>query len=230
MRMWITLHALTKSIQLLTRINRSNMFFQSPATISISGSTGSGKTSWLFILIEYKDQMFVDSPKKILYCFGAWQPMFERFDGKIEFHEGLPSDMLINEFADGHHHLFIIDDLIELAVQSSQVQNLFTKNSHHKNLTVIYINQNMFCKGKYARNLSINTQYMILFRSPRDVLQISALGAQVGLRKALVEAYLDCTNTNFGYLVLDLSPNPTNKYKLKTNIFPGEKMIVYVPL
>ena len=39
---------------------------------------------------------------------------------------------------------------------------LFTKGSHHRNLTVIYIVQNVFDKGKYSRTISLNSHYHVV--------------------------------------------------------------------
>ena len=71
---------------------------------------------------------------------------------------------------------------------------------------------------------------MILLRNPRDKSQISTLGKQIGLGKTLIEAYEDCTSQAYGYLLVDLSPHSDNNFQLKTNIFPYEDIIVYIPL
>ena len=41
---------------------------------------------------------------------------------------------------------------------------LFTKGSHHRNLTVIYIVQNVFDKGKYSRIISLNSNYHLVLQ------------------------------------------------------------------
>ena len=64
--------------------------FYSPTTIMISGATGSGKTSLLHRILKCKDEMFTVRPKKILYCYGAYQSLFGEMerDLGVEFHEG----------------------------------------------------------------------------------------------------------------------------------------------
>ena len=37
------------------------------------------------------------------------------------------------------------------------------------------------------------------------------------------------TAQNYGYLVVDLSANIDNRYKLKTNIFPQDQTVIYMP-
>jgi hypothetical protein len=137
--------------------------------------------------------MFSSPAHNILYCFGVYQDLFDKMEQElgIHFHEGLPSEQVISSFVDANHNILVIDDLMESVVESSSVQALFTKGSHHKNLTIIYLNQNMYCQGKFARTTNLNTHYMVVLRNPRDTSQISTLAKQTGLGKGLLEAYKD---------------------------------------
>ena len=210
-----------------------NIMFYSPTTITLSGSTGSGKTSLLLEILKYRDELFSSPPKKIMYCYGVWQEMYDKMeqDLGIQFHEGLPSEQIIDEFVDSKHNMIIFDDLMDQVVDSCEVQHLFTRGSHHKNLTIIFINQNLFCQGKYSRTMSVNSHYLFLLNNPRGVTSISILGRQIGMSKTLSEAYQDSVLSKpYGYLLVDLSPHNPTKYKLKTNIFPHEDTIVYIPL
>jgi hypothetical protein len=47
-------------------------------------------------------------------------------------------------------HLIILDDLMDETDQ--RVASLFTKKSHHRNISVMYIVQNLFHRGKHHRN------------------------------------------------------------------------------
>jgi len=40
------------------------------------------------------------------------------------------------------------------------VANLFTKGSHHRNVSIMYLAQSLFPKNKFARNISLNAHYM----------------------------------------------------------------------
>ena len=50
-----------------------------------------------------------------------------------------------------------------------------------------------------------------------------------GKRKFLTDAYKDATEKPYGYLVLDLKPETGEKFRVRTNIFPGEVQYVYLP-
>ena len=73
------------------------------------------------------------------------------------------------------------------------VMEIFTTNSHHKNISVIYVAQNIFCNAKNSRTISLNCQYMILTNSPRDRLQVKILGKQMfpGDTKYFADSYND---------------------------------------
>ena len=63
--------------------------------------------------------------------------------------------------------------------KNNRISDLFTKGSHPRNLSVIYIVQNIFHQGKEMRNISLNAHYIVLFKSPRDKQQVSMLARQI---------------------------------------------------
>ena len=113
------------------------------------------------------------------------------------------------------------------ALNNIFIANLFSRESHHRNISVILILQNLFHQGKYCRDISLSTHYFILFKNPRDVQQIKLLGRQLDMQKKLLDVYLDGTADPFGYLLIDLSPGNKDSYMLRTRIFPAEHTIIY---
>ena len=203
-------------------IAMEDMKFISPATIVLSGTTSSGKSTWVDRLLS--NDMFDVKPEHIYYCYGVYQNKFESMPN-VTFIQGLPESF--QQFAGPNHNLVIIDDLQDEVSSSKPVEQLFTRDSHHKNISVIYINQNLFYQGKHSRTIALNTHYTILFRNPRANSQLRVLRSQAGL-KHLEQAYDDVMNNDqFGYLLIDLSPFSKTKYKLRTRIFPHEDMIIY---
>ena len=198
--------------------------FLSNSNFLLAGMSGSGKTTWLTKLITNKDIMFDIPPKKILYFYGVWQSLFNTLEKQygIEFHHGLPKD--IEDI--GEHQLVILDDLQDEVVSCKETEKLFTQGSHHKNLSVIYLTQNLYYQGKCARTISLNSQYIILFQNLRDVNKITVLGKQLGNSKFLKLAYLDAVEQPYSYLLIDLSPHSNPKYRFRTNIFPEDDGII----
>ena len=95
------------------------------------------------------------------------------------------------------------------------IANLFSRESHHRNITLILILQNLFHQGKYCRDISLNTHYFILFKNPRDIQPIKLLGRQLGTQKNTLEVYLDANQHAFGYLLIDLSPGSNDSFMLR---------------
>ena len=111
-----------------------------------------------------------------------------------------------------------------------RITNLFTKGSHHKNLSVILLLQNLFYNGKETRNISLNTHYIVLFKNPRDNTIVTSLAKQMypGNVKYLQEAFNDATKEPYHYLFLDLKPYTNETYRVRTCIMPDETQYAYV--
>ena len=87
-----------------------------------------------------------------------------------------------------------------------RIVNLFTRCSHHRNLSVIYIVQNLFHQGKGSRSISLNSHYLVLFKNPRDKLQIVTLAKQTypGQTHSFIQRYEEAVQRPFGCLLVDL--------------------------
>ena len=167
-------------------------------------------------------------PQRIIWCYGQWQPsyfdMMRTMPG-IEFNQGIPEDIDNADYLDvSQRNLIVLDDLMAQSGKDKRISDLFTKGSHHRNLSIIYIVQNIFHQSKEMRNISLNAHYIVLFKSPRDKQQISMLARQVdpGRVQEFMRSYEDATSRPHGYLMLDLKPTTSDQGRLKTNILPGE--------
>ena len=163
-------------------------------------------------------------PQKIMWYYGEWQELYNTIPG-VEFVEGLPD---IKTLKPGCHTLVIIDDL--MAETDDRVTKLFTKASHHRDISIIYLVQNLFSKNKEHRTISLNAQYLVLFKNPRDASQITHLAKQMYPHavKFLAEVFQDATATPHSYLLIDLKQNTPEHMRLRTNIFPGDVQYVYL--
>jgi hypothetical protein len=192
----------------------------------VAGPSSSGKTQFVFRLIRHADRLVDPPPEKIMYCYGEFQPSFLELP-QVEFHEGLPN---VESFDGRSRVLLIIDDLMNEADQN--VCNLFTKLSHHRNVSVVFVTQNLFHRNRHVRTMNLNTHYVVLFKNPRDAGQVANLARQMypGKSNFVVEAFRDATREPYGYLLIDLKPETEERYRIRTNIFPDdERQYVYVP-
>ena len=67
------------------------------------------------------------------------------------------------------------------------------------------------------RDISLNCQVIILFKSPRDVQQIGVLSRQIGIRD-LEKDYNEAIKDQYGYLVINMQPQTPDAIRLQTDI------------
>ena len=79
----------------------------------------------------------------------------------------------------GEFHIIVLDDLMEKFIKRIEMQELFTKYCHHRNMTAIMVSQNVFQKGPNARTISLNTHIHVLFANKKDEAQVSVLAHQL---------------------------------------------------
>jgi hypothetical protein len=127
--------------------------------------------------------------------------------------------------------LYIIDDLMHDSLNDNRVSGLFTKDSHHSNISVILISQNVFYQSRFSRTISLNAKYIVCFRNLRDRSQFRHLASQVYPENpaALTKVYREATSKPFTYLLLDFAQETNDLLRFRTNIFPDEINEVYVP-
>ena len=208
----------------------TTLSFVHPSTHLIAGPTGSGKTKYVNrVLLE---NMIEPLPSRIVWIYSEWQDNYRILkDSKpnIEFFTSI-DEGLYETFDSKITNLLVIDDKMSSKNDSHQILHYFTEGSHHRNLTIMYIVQNLFDKGKEHRTVSLNSQYITLFRNPRDRLQISILARQMypGNQKFMTDSYYDATKEPYGYLLVDLRPETPDDFRLRSKIFPNELTDVYI--
>ena len=201
--------------------------FKHPFTCVLAGPSGSGKTTFIYKLITNVERLITPPPDEIIYCYSEWQPMYQELQEKFNvlFFEGLPDT---DSFTPDRVRLIIIDDLMNEV--NEKVTRLFTKESHHRGVSVIHITQNLFSKHKEQRTITLNTHYIVLFKNPRDVSQITHLASQMypGKGVYMKEAYKLSTTKPFGYLLVDLKQDTPDEMRLRSDIFSTTKQVVFL--
>lgn len=208
-------------------INRDGFKFKMPFAAIIAGPQSSGKTSFLVRLLKDKDHMFDPVPAEIAYCYGEFNSAIPKLNKMgVIVHHGIPDDDFLNKRK--KPLLLILDDLM-LTMDKKYLDLLFTVKSHHRNIGVIFVVQNLFDKNiKTARD---NCQYLILMRSPSSVRQVRDIGTSLFPHKTknFMEIYDRATGKLYGYLLIDQHASTPNEFRLRSQIFPGEFMRVFEP-
>jgi len=137
-----------------------------------------------------------------MYYYGERQPVFNNYP-QVHFEEGLPQ--LSDEAFDGGEPIMIVVN-DHMSHVNQLVTDIFTKISHHRNIIVLHLIQNLFHKNKYARTISLNSHYLVWFKNCRDAGQFALFAIQMYPTnwKFAVEGYEDATSVLYGYLLVDL--------------------------
>ena len=204
--------------------------FSAPFSCLIAGPSGSGKTELTKRLIREASKMIDPPPSGVVWFYGSWQPGYDSISDLVRFVKGPPPTD--DDAGDSGYYtqnsLIVLDDLM-FEICGKTLAKIFTKHCHHKQISCIHLIQNIFFQDKHFRSVALNAKYQILFKNPRDRSQIKFLAAQIGRANALVEAYNDATAKPHGYLLLDFSQSTDERFRMRTNIFPDEECLVYVP-
>lgn len=198
--------------------------FEHPFTAIVAGPSGCGKSNFVCNFLKNIKQVCSQEFQNVLWCYDEMQPLYNL--SGVNYFQGIPD---LTMFDGKFSQLIIIDDLMRES--DGRVVDIFTKGSHHRNLSVFYITQNLFHQGKGQRDISLNSNYIIYFKNPRDKTQIRFLARQLVPEnsKFVEDAYRDATNIPHGYLMIDLKQNTNDIYRFKTNIFPDEYTVCYIP-
>jgi ABC-type dipeptide/oligopeptide/nickel transport system ATPase subunit len=138
--------------------------FRHPFSCLVSGISGSGKTSFCIQLLQKLDSLCIESRFEwgIFSCYRERNavPSRQQLPPNVSF------DVGVAEHLDASHRpcLAILDDLLSEAYICQKVCDLFTRGSHHRNISVILITQNLFNQGRHCKDISLNAHYVIALK------------------------------------------------------------------
>ena len=139
--------------------------------ISLVGPSGSGKPHLIFDWLK----------------IGTFQPAFNKFfliniinffivkcKKNLNFIQGVNFDLIESLPNNGTKYLLMFDDSCEKISNSKQFVKIATAG-RHRGLNTIYIKHNLFHQSKLGRDVELQDTHIVLFKTPRDVLQINTL-------------------------------------------------------
>jgi hypothetical protein len=206
--------------------------FKTSFNMLISGSSQSGKTTFVKNLLTIKEQIFTEKPAKIILFYRDMQDIYiemqenNLIDELINVATSVPSldDIysMVHPYKDKGGCLLIFDD--SMGKLTSDFEQLFCNLSHHENTSIIFITQNLFYKDKSFRTMSLNAHYMVLMKNERDKQQIATLGKQFSPKNSayIIQSYMEATKNPYSYLILDFCPNTETILRVRSHIFPHQ--------
>ena len=169
-------------------------------TLIVAGPSSCGKSTFVIRLLECKKQLCDVVFTNIVWCHSENNSPHHLKN--VTFDKGVPDI----ENPENVATLIVLDDLMNFAY-STKVSQLFTKGSHHRNISLVLITHNLFHQDPSSRDISLNTKYIVAFKNPRDKTQLVHLARQVypGNISSFHKTYLDICKDPHSYLFLDLT-------------------------
>ncbi len=215
---------ITKESHRELKIKEGSTVFRHPFTMILAGPTGSGKTFFVKDLLEKAN--IEPMPDRIVYLYKRWQPLYDLMrksvKPKIEFIKGIPEDLDSDKFFDPKmNNVIVVDDLMSTAAKDPRIMDLFTEGSHHRNLSVLKIDQSLYPPGDKSCTMRRNAQYIVLFKLPGDKRQVMSLAQQMypGKVNSFVNLFEKATHTPHSYLLIDLKQSTPEEERLKSKVF-----------
>ena len=116
----------------------------------------------------------------------------------------------------GAKYLLNYDDSCEKICNSKAFVDIAT-TGRHRGLSTIYNEHHLFHQSKLGRDVELQNTHIVLFKSPRDVMQVFTLGPQLDLGSELLDWYRDATSVPFSHLLIDLSPRTDDRLRYCIN-------------
>jgi len=201
--------------------------------IQVVGPSGSGKTYFTCNVLANKN-IFQHPIREIFWHGGVAEGEIGETLKKIKrlrrvhYVLGFPQGWLNRP---QQRDVVVIDDLFEEVNNNAvAVNQLFTKIARHRQVTVLFLTQNLFHQGGKHRTRNINTQYLAIFKNPRDRTVIDFLARQAfpANRGFLMDAFQDATHDKpHGYLFLDFTQECPDSHRVRSDILSRSGPTIY---
>ncbi|KAK3718089.1 hypothetical protein QZH41_005716 [Actinostola sp. cb2023] len=188
----------------------------------VVGPSKSGKTLFVQKMIRHRAWLFSRPLAAVVFCYGTWQSNYDdmkrEFGADVVWHQGLPEDPY--ELFPKTPGLLVVDDLMgEMEQSHRRVASWFTKGTHHMDVSLIVLMQNLFPKN--MRTASLNAHLIVLFPNPRDRSQFRRLAAQAfpGRPEWMPKALRHAQQKPYRPLIVDFSQRTPNDHRLRVDPF-----------
>ena len=134
----------------------------------------------------------------------------------LEFVQGVNFEIMDSLKNNGTKYLLIFDYSCGETCNSKAFVDIAAAG-RHRGLSTFYIKHNLFPQSKLGRDVELQSTHIVVFKSPRDVMQASTLSGQLELGSVLVDWYRDGKSVPYGHLLIDLSPRTDDRLRYCTN-------------
>lgn len=207
--------------------------FHVPSSFLVAGPSNSGKTFFALEVLENAKELFKDSrvSQNIIVYYKLWQSAYTEAKEKgfvSHWVNAMPTIEDITKkcyrYKDIGGSIVLIDDFANRL--TSDVCELFSVLSHHLNVVVFLLTQNVFNQCRYFRDISLNATYCVLMKTPRGISQVLAFARQIfpgpNRSTALADMFKEATKRPHSYILFDAHQKTPEKMRIRSRILPRE--------
>lgn len=197
----------------------------------LSGPSGCGKTTFILNLIRNIELVAKEAPSLVIYFYKEWQDKFDYMANSlnVKFYED--NDGMIEQIKSFNKPAFIVfDDMIN-SDNLKIVAQLFSVHGRHLKLSLAFLSQRLFNNNEYFRQISQNSDYMCVFKNPRNSLEIRNLASQISPKTLfLLDIFNKATQEPYSYLMINLTQECIPQLKYVSELFHTNHSVkVFVP-
>ena len=162
----------------------------------------------------------------MVYFYTEWQNKFDIMKASfgVEFIED--NDNMLNFIKDLNTSALVIFDDMMNSDNLKSVAQIFTVHGRHLNLSLAFLSQKLFNNNEHFRQISQNSDYMCVFKNPRNSLDIRNLSNQITPKSnALSHIYQKATVKPYSYIFINLTQEAVPQLKFINNIFSSDHII-----
>ena len=166
---------LIKNMDVL-HVDKSTLQLKHPFRMLISGPSGIGKSRFVLDQIIASTDSINNQIKRIFYYYGTYDSKFHSelhecaktvYGVEVKFEKGI-GNVDPDSLDPLCPTLLIFDDLFMEIQQNQTLASYFTRETRHKNTSVVLIQQTIFGRGKYSREITLNCNYFVCFKNLID--------------------------------------------------------------
>ena len=194
--------------------------------ISLVGPSETGKSQLIYNWL--KNGTFQPKFDKIYFFHQHSHKLYDIMQKEIEnveFVQGVNFEFIDPLKNNGAKYLLTFDDSCEEIRNSKAFIDIATAD-RHRGLSTIYIKHNLFHQSKLGQDVELQNTHIVLFKSPRGVMQVSTLSAQLGLGSELVDWFRDATYVPYGHFLIDLSSRTEDRLRYWQTLDPFTQNII----
>ena len=192
----------------------------------LSGPSGCGKTTLMVDLIKNMNKIAMQPPKIVVYYFKTWQSKFDMLKNEygVTFMED--NETMIEQLKRLQSPaLVIFDDMIN-SDNLRHIAQLFTVYGRHLDLSLAFLSQRLFNNNEFFRQISQNSDYLAVFKNPRNSMDIRILGGQMTPKSdGLIQVYKKATVKPYSYLFINLTQEAIPQLMFVNDLFSSDHVV-----